>query len=230
MALGIPLLCALVGFVVGAAMRAPVARLVAGSPTPVLPRAVVVRSRAPAGVVLGAVTAAVFTVLACRLRPGLDLVAFLAVATGGVVLASVDLRTLRLPGAVTGGIWLAGLALLGIEALARDEVASYVRALTGSCVLAAYHFGLAVCRRGALGIGDVKLAAVLGLHLSWLGWGELVVGAMLSFVGAGASAAVLVATGRARRDTELPFGPWMLAGALGGVLVGGAPFEAYATW
>ncbi|NUS58605.1 MAG: prepilin peptidase [Streptomycetaceae bacterium] len=225
MLLGPSLLCATVGFAVGCALRSPADRLASAGPAAPAPR-----SRPPAAVTLGAVTAALFATLAWRLGPGLDLVAFFALAAGGVVLTLVDLRTLRLPDIVTGAILLAGLSLLGIEALAVDEIGSYLRALAGAVVLAAYHFALAVVRRGALGFGDVKLAAVLGLHLSWLGWGELIAGAALSFVGAGTAAAFMLASGRARLDTPLAFGPWMLLGALGGVLFGAELTEAYRAW
>lgn len=225
MFLGPSLLCATVGFAVGCALRSPADRLASAGAS-----AVPARSQAPAALTLGAITAALFTALTWRLGPGLDLVAFLALAAGGVVLTLVDLRTLRLPDIVTGAILLAGLSLLGIEALAVDEIGAYVRALAGSVVLAGYHFALAVLRRGALGFGDVKLAAVIGLHLSWLGWGELIAGAALSFVGAGTTAALMLARGKARLDTPLAFGPWMLLGALGGILFGAELTEAYRTW
>ena len=33
-----------------------------------------------------------------------------------------------------------------------------------------------------LGLGDVKLGLVLGLHLGWLGWSQVLAGAVLGFV------------------------------------------------
>lgn len=227
------LLCAAVGFAAGMALRVPAERLVAGMSgvrvgvgRPVGP----VRPVVPVAPILGVVTGGVFGLLAWRLGPGLDLLAFLLVAAAGVVLAVVDIRTLRLPDSVVGAVLLAGLTLLGMEALALDDFQAYARALLGSLVLAAYHFALAVCRKGSLGLGDVKLAAVLGLHLSWLGWHVLIAGAFLSFACAGAAAIFLLATRRARLDTALPFGPWILVGALGGVLYGEQLMGAYTAW
>ncbi|MDI2132087.1 prepilin peptidase [Yinghuangia seranimata] len=229
MFIGSPLVCAALGFAAGLVLRLPVERLVAAAPVPA-PPAALVRTRPPGTLSLAGLTAAVFASLAWRLGPGLDLLAFLVLAACGVVLALVDLRTLRLPDAVTGAMLLAGLALLGMESLAVGDPTAYARALAGALLLAGYHLALAVFRCGALGLGDVKLAAVLGLHLSWLGWDNLFAGAFLSFAGAGLAAAVLLLTRRARLDTALPFGPWMLLGALGGVLYGDQLMSAYAGW
>ena len=78
-----------------------------------------------------------------------------------------------------------------------------------------------------MGVGDVKLAGVLGLWLGWLGWGELVVGAFAAFLLGGLFSIVLLATRRAQRTGGIPFGPWMLAGAWAGVLVGGIVAASY---
>ncbi len=71
-----------------------------------------------------------------------------------------------------------------------------------------------------MGFGDVKLAGVLGLHLGWLGWGQLALGAFLAFFLGGVVGLALIATGRATRKSAIPFGPFMLVGALVAVLVG----------
>jgi leader peptidase (prepilin peptidase)/N-methyltransferase len=211
---GLVILCALLGFAAGAVAHWPVRALVADGPQP--DRSI----RTPPILPLGLLTAAVFGLLAWRLGPGLDLIAFLVLAAAGVVLTLVDLRALRLPDVVTLVCLLTGLTLLGMESLALGDFGPYVRGLYGGATLGAYHLCLAVLGRGGLGFGDVKLAAVLGLYLAWLGWGVLVVGTCLSFVFAGLAAAALLVTRRARRDTALPFGPWMLAGAFFGVLTG----------
>ncbi len=231
----------MIGFAAGILLRVPVERLIGGAGGSLLvsasgaPPRVVARGgggwpRPRPALALGLVTGAVFAALAWRLGPGLDLLAFLVLAAAGVVLAVVDLRTFRLPDAVVASLFLAGLTLLGIEALALDEFRAYVRALLGALALSAFHLVLAVARAGALGWGDVKLAAVLGFHLGWLGWDVLAAGAFLSFTGAGVTAVVMLATHRARPETVLAFGPWMLVGALGGVLCGEELVTAYLGW
>jgi leader peptidase (prepilin peptidase)/N-methyltransferase len=78
-----------------------------------------------------------------------------------------------------------------------------------------------------MGLGDVKLAGVLGLFLGFLGWAELVVGAFAGFVLGGLFAIGLLLSRRAGRTSGIPFGPWMVAGAWVGIVGGGAIADGY---
>ena len=91
-----------------------------------------------------------------------------------------------------------------------------------------FYFVLALVYPAGMGFGDVKLAGVLGLYLGWLGWGELVVaGASWASCSAASSAGLLMAVRRAGRKSQIPFGPFMLAGALVAILWGGALADLY---
>jgi leader peptidase (prepilin peptidase)/N-methyltransferase len=75
-----------------------------------------------------------------------------------------------------------------------------------------------------IGLGDVKLLALLGLVLGWFGWGALVAGLFLGLVVGSAVALALMAAGRAGLRTAVPFGPPLIAGAvLALLLVGPVP-------
>jgi leader peptidase (prepilin peptidase)/N-methyltransferase len=78
-----------------------------------------------------------------------------------------------------------------------------------------------------MGWGDVKLAAVLGLYLGFLGWGNLLVGAFAAFLFGGVFGIGLMLARRAGRKTQIPFGPWMIAGAWVGVFAGEVLAGAY---
>jgi leader peptidase (prepilin peptidase)/N-methyltransferase len=239
---GLTLVCALLGFAVGLGLPRPIHLLVGLDSHPAPSRSSrpvgdaqgtgrKVRPAAPPGpLALAALTAFVCALLAWRLGPGLDLLAFLGLAIAGVTLAVVDARTLRLPDPVLLVTLFTGLTLLGMESLALGDFTPYRRALFGGATLAGYHLCLAALSRGSLGMGDVKLAGVVGLHLTWLGWGVLVTGTFLAFLLAGLSAGGLVLAGRAGRGTRLPFGPWLLLGALGGVLYGEQLSGAHLGW
>jgi len=69
-------------------------------------------------------------------------------------------------------------------------------------------------------MGDVKLAGVVGLFLGFSGWASLAVGTLAGFVLGGVVGVALIAAQRAGRNTGIPFGPWMLAGAWVGILLG----------
>jgi leader peptidase (prepilin peptidase)/N-methyltransferase len=86
---------------------------------------------------------------------------------------------------------------------------------------------LAWVRPADLGLGDVKLAGVLGLVLGWQGWGVVVVGAFLGFLLGGLAGIGLMLAGRADRRTAIPFGPLLLFGALVAVAWGGPLVDAY---
>lgn len=72
---------------------------------------------------------------------------------------------------------------------------------------------LSVLGRGGLGMGDVKLSAVLGLVCGY--WGvEVALRAILSgFLIGGVAALVLMIARRAHRHTQLPFAPFLVAGS-----------------
>jgi leader peptidase (prepilin peptidase)/N-methyltransferase len=65
-----------------------------------------------------------------------------------------------------------------------------------------------------MGLGDVKLAGVLGLYLGWLGWSSVLVGTFAGFLLGGVLGVALLLVRRASGRTAIPFGPFMLAGAL----------------
>lgn len=173
------LACALLGFVAGLGLPRPIHLLLAqgAGPGPRSPVAgpvagpVVAATGRYGPLPVAALTGLVCALLAWRLGPGLDLLAFLVLAVAGVTLAIVDVRTLRLPDPVLLVTLATGLTLLGMESLALGDFTAYRRALLGGLTLAGYHLCLAALSRGSLGMGDVKLAGVLGIHLTWLGWG-----------------------------------------------------------
>jgi leader peptidase (prepilin peptidase)/N-methyltransferase len=78
-----------------------------------------------------------------------------------------------------------------------------------------------------MGLGDVKLAGLLGLYLGYLGWGPLVVGAFAAFLLGGLYALTLITLRRAGRKSGIPFGPWMLAGAWVGLFFGNTAWSGY---
>lgn len=157
-----------------------------------------------------------------------DLPAFLALGVAGVLLGYVDLRVHRLPDRLTGPSLGLGVVLLGLAALAEPVGAGdLLRAGAGALALSAFYLVLHVVNPRGLGLGDVKLAAPLGLHLAWLGWGQLVLGAFLGFLLGGLVGVALMVSRRAGLKSMLPFGPSMLVGALLAVVWGQPLVDAY---
>ena len=149
----------------------------------------------------------------------LQLVAYLYLAAISLALAIIDAETHRLPNVIVLPAYAVGAALLGTAAALTGAWSSLVTAGLGLLILGGVYLALALVRKGAMGMGDVKLAGVLGVFLGWLGWGSLAVGAIAGFVLGGLFGLVLLALGRGR-SASVAFGPWMLAGAWVGVLAG----------
>jgi leader peptidase (prepilin peptidase)/N-methyltransferase len=80
---------------------------------------------------------------------------------------------------------------------------------------------------GGMGMGDVKLAALIGLALGGLGLSHVVVAAGLGILGGGVGALVAVAIFRCGRRQQLPFGPYLAAGAAVALLAGPAIADGY---
>ncbi|MGH2711815.1 MAG: prepilin peptidase, partial [Actinomycetota bacterium] len=80
---------------------------------------------------------------------------------------------------------------------------------------------------GGMGMGDVKLAAVIGLALGGLGLSYVAVAAGLGIVGGGLGAVLAVAVFRYGRRQQMPFGPYLAAGAVVALAVAPQIADAY---
>jgi len=167
-----------------------------------------------------ACTAALFAAMALRFGPHLSLVAYLYLGAVGLALALIDLDVRRLPNALTLPSYVVGAVLLAAVAAVDDAPFSVVRGLVGMAAMYCFYFALVVVKPGAMGWGDVKLSGVLGLYLGFLGWAELVVGAFAAFLLGGLVGIGLLLSGSGGRKTKIPFGPYMVVGALVAVFAG----------
>lgn len=84
--------------------------------------------------------------------------------------------------------------------------------LTSAVIAAAFFWLLAAVTRGrGMGTGDVTLAFFLGL---WLGWPKIAVGIWLAFLLGAGAALGLIASGRKKFGQTVPFGPFLITGAV----------------
>jgi leader peptidase (prepilin peptidase) / N-methyltransferase len=168
----------------------------------------------PRYVLVEAGTAALFAIVTVHFGLSTVLPAYLYLAAVAVALAAIDLDVRRLPDAIVLPSYAVAIGLLTPAAYTHPEAA--VRGLLAMAALWALYFAIRFAHPRGMGYGDVKLAGVLGLYLGWLGWGAVWVGAFAGFLlGALAGSAVLLAQRqRVRGKVAIPFGPYMLAGAL----------------
>ena len=149
-----------------------------------------------------------------------ELAGFAVLAVGCGLLVVIDLAVKRLPDAIVGPLYLSLFAALAAAAILDGNLAGLGRAAAAAGLAVAGYFILAFISPAGLGLGDVKLAGVLAGFLGWFGWSEVMLGMLAAFVLNAMVALVLLATGRATRHSEVPFGPLMVAGAALGAACG----------
>ncbi|MDT5043024.1 MAG: leader peptidase (prepilin peptidase) / N-methyltransferase [Actinoplanes sp.] len=164
-------------------------------------------------------TAALFVAVAARFGLTWELPPYLYLAAVAVALAVIDLDTMRLPDAIVLPSYGVALLLLIPAMIAEHHWGAGARGLIAAAVLYAAYYAIFAAYPG-MGFGDVKLALLLGLYLGWLGWSSLAVGAFAGFLLGGIVGAALLAAKLVDRKTKIPFGPYMLAGALLAVFAG----------
>ena len=164
-------------------------------------------------------TATLFAVLAWRLGPRPELLAFSWLAVVGVQLATTDLIALRLPNRLILPSYPAMTAILGIAAAVDHNANPLLRSVAGMLVLLAVYGGLYLLAGDAqIAAGDLKLAGLLGLALGWHGWTALLTGTLLGWLLAAIGHLVRRTVGLGSRDTPVPLGAFLIAGTFTALL------------
>jgi leader peptidase (prepilin peptidase) / N-methyltransferase len=164
--------------------------------------------------------AGLFVLIVLRVGPRWADPAFCALALALVILTDIDLEHRRLPVAVVYPAVVGGAALLALAAAGLHDWGALERAAIGGAG-GTVGFGLIFfLAKGGMGFGDVRLAGLCGMFLGFLGWRYFAVGFFASFVLGGVVGIALLATRRAGRKTQIPYGPFLAAGTIIGVLFG----------
>ena len=90
--------------------------------------------------------------------------------------------------------------------------------MVGAVILFVSYLILALISPGGIGMGDVKLAAPVGLYLGYLGWSQLLYGGLAGFILNGIVTMIIVSRNRRNQAKEVPHGPSMIAATAGTAL------------
>lgn len=156
--------------------------------------------------------------LGATIGPAPLLLVLLPAALLGILLAVIDLRCLRLPDPLVALLAAVTVLPLSLGALLAGEPGRLGRAALAALLSGTVYLIIALLPGGGLGLGDVKLATVLGFMLGFVGWPTLAAGLLVPHLINGPVAVALLLSRRAKRRTALPLGPALLAGALLGLL------------
>ena len=150
-------------------------------------------------------------------HPALALALYLAPV--GVALAVIDWRTRLLPTKVIAPSYVVVVVLAVLAAVLDGDRHALVTAALGWLVAGGTFFVLWFVYPRGMGYGDVRLSGVLGIALGYLGWPELLTGVYAGFL-LGGVGGLLLSLLRLVDRKAYPFGPFMLVGAVVGVLAG----------
>jgi leader peptidase (prepilin peptidase)/N-methyltransferase len=139
-----------------------------------------------------------------------------------VALAVVDWRTRLLPTKVVAPSYILTVATVLVVFAITQDTDDLIRAGLGWLIAGGLFFVLWFIYPPWMGYGDVRLAGVLGLALGHLGWEPLLLGVWAGFLLGGIGGSLLALLRIVERKAY-PFGPFMLVGAMVGILAGGAP-------
>ncbi|MBW3578293.1 MAG: prepilin peptidase [Actinobacteria bacterium] len=161
--------------------------------------------------------------------------AFLVIGWALVVATVIDLEHRIIPNKLTYRLTPVILALLVAAAALSGQWSDLRRAVLVGLALPGGMFLLSEIFRtlrgqAGMGMGDVKLAFSLGLVLGWLGGWQVAIGLYATVIAAVVVAAILMAAGRARLASRIPFGPYLAIGTLVAMLAGDPLAAVLRTW
>lgn len=126
------------------------------------------------------------------------------------------------------------LGILGISALiyrsflvlgAAMQGKDFAVSILSGIGVSLFFWGLIVLTRGkGMGMGDVKLAMVMGIIL---GWPRILVAVFLSFVLGALVSMFLIIVGKRKFGQTVPFGPFLVAGAFVSLVWGNQLWNQY---
>lgn len=170
-------------------------------------------------------TGGLFAAVATVTGAAWTLPALLTLTWALVVASAIDLEHRIIPNRLTYPLPFVLLTLLLIPTVVDGTWGDLRRGLIAAIAVPAGMLALSEAFRllrgqQGIGMGDIKLALSLGLVLGYLGGWELIVAFYATAVSAVLVAVPLIATGRAKLATRIPYGPYLALGSLVAVLAG----------
>ncbi|MGP5071928.1 prepilin peptidase [Arthrobacter rhombi] len=147
--------------------------------------------------------------------------ALLLFVINGARLTWIDARTHLLPNRIILPWYVFALVLLGAALLLAGDGAGLLRTFLGGAILFSFYLLLHMVQPRGMGLGDVKLAGIMGLYLGYLSWSHLLWGTVATFLLGGLASLVFIILRRAGLKTSLAFDPYLVIGTLAALFVAG---------
>jgi len=142
-----------------------------------------------------------------------------------IVITVIDLDHMIIPDRLVGFGLITGIAAIFLGAI---EI-GWKEAFMGSFVYGGFLYfagmvGKRIFKKEAMGMGDVKLGAMMGLLL---GWKMSVMSLYLSFLVASIVGLTVIITGQLSKGDRIPFGPFLAVGTVLVIFFGQTILEIY---
>jgi leader peptidase (prepilin peptidase)/N-methyltransferase len=165
-------------------------------------------------------TAVLFAAVGARFSHSWALPAYLVLTAALVALSAIDLEHYLLPNRILYPADGALIVLLAAGSFGEHDWGALARAAIAGVVAFAIFFIIHIVSPRGMGFGDVRLSFLLGFGLGWIGWGEVAGGLFTGFLYGAVIGVVLIAVKIRGRKQQIPFGPFLAAGAMTFVLFG----------
>ncbi len=174
------------------------------------------------------VTGILFALAFWRFGLSLRTVAYAAFFWVLVVLTIIDLEHRLLPTRVIYPSLVVGWVLLAADGLLTDEPRRLLDALIGLAIFGGFFFTVAFLVPRGMGMGDVRLALLLGTFAGYLGGAGFVLLAMfMSFLTGAVIGGIAAVVTKGGRKMKIPFGPFLALGTLIAIFAGRPILDAY---
>ncbi len=147
-------------------------------------------------------------------------VCFVILGFGLILQTMIDALTHRLVRSITHLMGITGVVFLLISQFRANNFDSIVAALICAVAGGVLFAVINKITPGGLGVGDVRLVPVLGLHLGFLGYDEAIWAIFIACISASVVGVSLIVVRRGSLKHRLAFGPYLALGTLVGVFVG----------
>ena len=145
--------------------------------------------------------------------PGWSLPAYVWFVSVTIVVGFIDLRHRLIPNRILLPGTVVGVALLAGGAVLEGRIGDLPEALVTGLGYFAVLLVPAFLTRGAIGMGDVKLAFLIGVFAGYGRWEVVVPAGIGAFLLAGVVAVLLLAFRFLTHKDHIPFGPFMVVAA-----------------
>lgn len=155
------------------------------------------------------------------------LIPFLLLFSTLLAQSVIDLELYRLLDRITFPVFGISLALIVAVSVIEGDPRQVVPAVIGAVGYFLFLFIPALIYPRGMGLGDVKLALLMGLFLGWVN-PLLCLYAVIAACLLGLVAGAILYFARGRKSAEFPFGPWLALGCVVVLFLSGTILDTYA--